>query len=150
MVVGLPNYLYTEAVITGAQAYKSLLCKPLGQTATEATEMLDIFEPEGILHGYVEDKVYTYDADIIGGDQGRRFGQHPLGALALDLSRPSRRPFWGQVTCQRGCHRRHGAASVSIHPQFLWAEIRPAEMICWVETLVHRIEVKDHDIGLIL
>jgi predicted dehydrogenase len=60
VVIGLPNHLHVEAVQMCAAAGKAVLCtKPLGRTAAEAKQMLDIVEKAGIFGGYLEDLAYT-------------------------------------------------------------------------------------------
>ncbi len=60
VVIGLPNNLHLEAVRLAVAAGKAVFCtKPLGRNAAEAKEMLDLVEKAGVMHGYLEDLVYT-------------------------------------------------------------------------------------------
>lgn len=60
VMIGLPNNLHLEAVRLATEAGKAVFCtKPLGRNALEAKEMLDLVEKAGVVHGYMEDLVYT-------------------------------------------------------------------------------------------
>jgi predicted dehydrogenase len=60
VVIGLPNYLHREAVELACRAGKHILCtKPLAMNGKEAKEILDMAEEAGVVHGYLEDLVYT-------------------------------------------------------------------------------------------
>ena len=59
VVVALPNFLHEEAVGLAAKAGKAVLCtKPLGRTAEEARQILDVVESAGVFGGYLEDLCY--------------------------------------------------------------------------------------------
>jgi len=60
IIVALPKYLHKDAILMACQAKKHVLCtKPLALNAAEAKEVLDAVEGAGVIHGYLEDLVYT-------------------------------------------------------------------------------------------
>ncbi len=151
VVVGLPNHLHEEAVRLCADAGKAVLCtKPLARTAAEAKRMLDIVESAGIFAGYLEDLVYTPKTL-------KALASVKRGALGDILWARSREAhsgphsdwFWdpdqagGGAIVDLGCH------CIEIIRNFIGKGIRPAEVICWADTLVHPVPAEDNAIGLI-
>lgn len=151
VVIGLPNNRHEEAVQMAAKAGKAILCtKPLGRTAAEARRMLEIVEEAGVFHGYLEDLVYT-PKTLKALDSVRRGA---LGKILWVRSRethsgPHSAWFWnadeagGGAIVDLGCH------CIEIIRNFAGKENRPAEVMCWADTLVHPIEMEDHGIALI-
>ncbi|MEE9166678.1 MAG: Gfo/Idh/MocA family oxidoreductase [Candidatus Neomarinimicrobiota bacterium] len=151
VVIGLPNHLHEEAVRLAAKARKTVLCtKPLGRNAAEAKRMLDYVEKTGVFHGYLEDLVYTpktlksYDSVKNGalGDvlwvRSRETHPGPHSAWFWDMEKAG-----GGAIVDMGCH------CIEIIRKFIGKEIRPIEVMCWADTLVHPVEAEDHGIGLI-
>lgn len=151
VVVGLPNFVHEEAVLQAAEAGKAVLCtKPLGRTAAEARRMLDAVEETGVFHGYLEDLVYT--PKTIKALDSVRDGA--LGDVLWVRSReahagPHSAWFWdvekagGGAIVDMGCH------TIEIIRNFVGKEIRPTEVMCWTDTLVHPIEAEDHAVGML-
>lgn len=151
VVIGLPNHLHEEAIALAAKAGKAILCtKPLGRTAAEAKRMLDIVEKAGVFHGYLEDLVYT--PKTLKAIQSVQKGA--LGEVLWVRSRethpgPHSAWFWdnnqagGGAIIDMGCH------CVEIIRNFVGKQIKPVEVMCWADTLVHPIAAEDHGIGLI-
>lgn len=151
VVVALPNFLHKEAVIIAAEAGKAVLCtKPLGRNAEEARSMLEAVEKAGVFHGYLEDLVYTPKTlkalELV--EAGA------LGTILWVRSRethggPHSAWFWdpelagGGAIIDMGCH------CIEIARNFIGKDIRPIEVICWADTLVHPIASEDHGIGLV-
>ena len=151
VVVGLPNFLHKEAILMCVEAGKAVVCtKPLGRNTAEAKEMLDAVEKAGIFAGYLEDLVYmpkTLKAlDSV--------HNGALGRILWVRSRethpgPHSDWFWdlekagGGAIVDMGCH------CIEIIRNFVGKDIRPVEVICTSDTLVHPIEAEDHGIGLI-
>lgn len=151
VVIGLPNQLHEEAVALAAHAGKAVLCtKPLGRNAAEAKRMLETVETAGVFHGYLEDLVYTPKmlraVDSI--------KQGALGDVLWVRSReshpgPHSAWFWdagqagGGAIVDLGCH------CLEIIRNYIGKEIKPLEVMCWADTLVHPIAAEDHGIGLI-
>ena len=151
VVVGLPNNLHEEAVITAAEAGKAILCtKPLGRNANEAKVMLDAVEKAGVFHGYLEDLVYT--PKTLKSLESVKNGA--LGKVLWVRSRethpgPHSDWFWdieqagGGAIVDMGCH------CIEIIRNFVGKEVKPLEVMCRADTLVHPVEAEDHGIGLI-
>ncbi len=151
VVVGLPNHLHEEAVRRSAEAGKAVLCtKPLARTAPEARRLLDAVEKAGVFAGYLEDLVYT--PKTLKALESVRKGA--LGDVLWVRSRethggPHSHWFWdleqagGGAIVDLGCH------CIEIIRTFIGKEIRPVEVMCWADTLVHPIEAEDNGIGLI-
>ncbi len=151
VVIGLPNLMHEEAIALAAKAGKAILCtKPLGRTAAEAKRMLDIVEKAGVFHGYLEDLVYT--PKTLKAIHSVQKGA--LGDVLWVRSRethpgPHSAWFWdndqagGGAIIDMGCH------CVEIIRNFVGKHIKPVEVMCWADTLVHPIAAEDHGIGLI-
>ena len=151
VVIGLPNDIHLKAVQLAAKAGKAVLCtKPLGRTAAEAKQMLEIVEKAGVFGGYLEDLVYPPKtlkalASVKNGALGRVLWvrsreTHPG---------PHSDRFWdvkragGGAIIDMGCH------CVEIIRNFIGKGVRPVEAMCWADTLVHPVDAEDHGIGLI-
>jgi predicted dehydrogenase len=151
VVIGLPNNLHKQAVALSAAAGKAILCtKPLGRNAAEAKEMLALVEKHNVFSGYLEDLVYTPKTL-------KSLNSVKNGALGKVLWVRSREThpgphsawFWdikiagGGAIVDMGCH------CIEIIRNFIGKNIRPVEVICTADTLVHPIEAEDQGIGLI-
>ena len=151
VVIGLPNHLHEEAVRISAEAGKAVLCtKPLARTGAEAKRILDIVEKHGVFAGYLEDLVYT--PKTLKAIQSVKNGA--LGDVLWARSRethsgPHSDWFWdleqagGGAIVDLGCH------CIEIIRNFIGKDIRPVEVMCWADTLVHPINADDNGIGLI-
>lgn len=151
VVIGLPNNIHKDAVSMAADAGKSVLCtKPLGRTALEAKEMLTTVEHHKVFAGYLEDLVYT--PKTLKSLNSVKNGA--LGKILWVRSRethpgPHSAWFWdlniagGGAIVDMGCH------CIEIIRNFIGKDIRPVEVICTADTLVHPIEAEDQGIGLI-
>jgi predicted dehydrogenase len=151
VVVGIPNNMHKDAVLKAAAAGKAILCtKPLARTASEALEMLTAVEKAGVFAGYLEDLVYTPKTI-------KSLNSVHKGALGKVLWVRSREThpgphsdwFWnleqagGGAIVDMGCH------TIEIIRNFIGKDIRPVEVLCVADTLVHPIEAEDTGIGLI-
>ena len=151
VIIGLPNHRHEEAVLAAADAGKAILCtKPLGRTAQEALWMLEAVEKAGLFNGYLEDLVYppkTLKAiqSAVDGAIGKvmwvRSRETHLG--------PHSDWFWDNELAGGGAIIDLGCHCVEIIRNFIGKGIRPMEVMCWADTLVHPIEGEDHGIGLI-
>jgi predicted dehydrogenase len=151
VVIGLPNNLHLECVRLAAEAGKAVLCtKPLGRTAQEAKEMLDLVEKAGVFHGYLEDLVYP--PKHLKAIEAVRNGA--LGKVLWVRSReahpgPHSDWFWdleqagGGAIIDLGCH------CIAIARNFIGKDDKPVEVVCWADTQVHPIEAEDSAIGLV-
>ena len=151
VVIGLPNNLHEEAVAMAAEAGKAVLCtKPLGRNAAEAKRMLDVVENAGVFHGYLEDLVYP--PKTLKSLESVKNGA--IGQVLWVRSRethpgPHSDWFWdieqagGGAIVDMGCH------CIEIIRNFIGKDVKPLEVMCWADTLVHPVEAEDHGIALI-
>ena len=149
VMIGLPNNLHLEAVKLAAAAGKAIFCtKPLGRNATEAMKMLDLVEKAGVTHGYMEDLVYT--PKTLKALKSVETGA--VGEVIWARSRethpgPHSDWFWtkdisgGGVLLDMGCH------CIEISRNYIGKDIKPVEVMCWVDTLVKPIEAEDNALG---
>jgi predicted dehydrogenase len=151
VVIGLPNHLHEECVRLAADAGKAILCtKPLGRTADEAKRMLDIVEQAGVFGGYLEDLCYTPKTlKALKSVQAGALGQVTWARSRETHPGPHSDWFWdleqagGGAIVDLGCH------CIEIIRNFIGKDIRPVEVMCWADTLVHPIEAEDNGIALI-
>ncbi len=151
VMIGLPNDMHVEAAMLAAQAGKAVLCtKPLGRTAGEAKQILDAVEKAGVFGGYLEDLVYP--PKTLKALDSVKNGA--LGRILWVRSRethpgPHSDWFWdvnragGGAIVDMGCH------CIEIIRNFIGKGVRPVEVMCWANTLVHPVAAEDHGIGLI-
>lgn len=151
VVIGLPNHLHEEAVRLCAEAGKAVLCtKPLARTAAEAKRILDMVEKAGVFGGYLEDLCYTPKTlKAVKAVQDGAVGEVLWARSRETHSGPHSDWFWdleqagGGAIIDLGCH------CIEIVRSFIGKNIRPVEVMCWTDTLVHPIEAEDNGIGLI-
>ncbi|MCK4699365.1 MAG: Gfo/Idh/MocA family oxidoreductase, partial [Bacteroidales bacterium] len=146
VVIGIPNNLHKEAVLTAAKAGKAVLCtKPLARNAAEAKEILDAVEKAGVFNGYLEDLIYP--PKTLKSLESVKNGE--IGKVLWCRSRethsgPHSDWFWdteqagGGAIVDLGCH------CIEISRNFIGKNIRPVEVMCWADTLVHPIDAEDH------
>jgi len=151
VIIGLPNHLHKESVIMAAEAGKTILCtKPLARTAAEAKEMLTAVEKAGVFAGYLEDLVYTPKTL----KSIRSVKNGAVGKVLWVRSRethpgPHSAWFWdpklagGGAIVDLGCH------CIEIIRNFIGKDIKPVEVMCTADTLVHPIDAEDSSICLI-
>lgn len=151
VIIGLPNHLHEEAVLAAVAAGKAVLCtKPLGRNAEEALRMLQAVEDAGVFHGYLEDLVYTPKtlkalASVRSGAVGdvlwvRSRETHPG---------PHSDWFWDKELSGGGAIVDMGCHCIEIARNFIGKDVRPVEVMCWADTLVHPIEAEDHAVGMV-
>ncbi len=151
VVIGLPNHRHKEAVLMAAEAKKAVLCtKPLGRNAAEAKVMLDAVEKAGVFSAYLEDLAYTPKTlksleSVKKGALGkvlwvrsRETHPGPHSAWFLDKEKAG-----GGAIIDMGCH------CAEIIRNFIGKSVRPVEVMCWADTLVHSIAAEDHGIALV-
>jgi predicted dehydrogenase len=151
VVVGLPNHLHEEAVMAAAAAGKTVLCtKPLGRNADEARRMLEAVEKAGVFHGYLEDLCYT-PKTLRALDAAAR---GTVGKVLWVRSRethpgPHSDWFWNKELSGGGAIIDLGCHCIEIARNFIGKDIRPTEVVCWGDTLVHPIDAEDNAVGLV-
>jgi predicted dehydrogenase len=151
VIIGIPNDLHEKAVQLAAGAGKAVLCtKPLGRSAKEAISMLDAVEKAGVFAGYLEDLCYT--PKTLKALQSVKNGS--LGTVLWARSRethpgPHSAWFWDRERAGGGAIVDLGCHCIEIIRNFIGKDIRPVEVMCTSDTLVHPIEAEDSAIGLI-
>lgn len=151
VVIGLPNNLHKEAALLAAQAGKSILCtKPLGRNAQEALEMLEAAEKAGVFTGYLEDLVYT--PKTLKALEAVRNGA--VGRVLWTRSRethpgPHSDWFWNKEISGGGAVVDMGCHCIEIGRNFIGKDIRPVEVMLWMDTQVHPIDAEDSAVGLV-
>ena len=151
VVIGLPNDLHEEAVHLCVAAKKPVLCtKPLARTAEEAKRIVDMVEEAGLFAGYLEDLVYTPKTlKAIDSVQAGALGDILWVRSRETHSGPHSDWFWdidqagGGAIVDLGCH------CIEIIRNFVGKDIRPVEVSCWADTLVHPIKAEDNAIALV-
>lgn len=151
VVIGLPNHIHEECVEIAADAGKAILCtKPLGRTAAEAKRMLEKVEAAGVFGGYLEDLCYTPKTlKALASVQAGALGEVTWARSRETHPGPHSDWFWdleqagGGAIVDLGCH------CIEIVRSFIGKDIRPVEVMCWADTLVHPIEAEDNGIALI-
>jgi predicted dehydrogenase len=151
VVIGLPNFMHEEAVGLAAAAGKAVLCtKPLGRNAEEARRMLETVERAGVFAGYLEDLCYT--PKTLKSVRAVRAGS--IGEVTWVRSReahpgPHSAWFWdgrltgGGAIVDLGCH------CIEIIRNYVGKGVRPVEVMCHADTLVHPISDEDNAVALI-
>ncbi|MCQ6961445.1 Gfo/Idh/MocA family protein [Mucilaginibacter aquariorum] len=151
VVISLPNDLHLAAVEACAKAGKHMLCtKPLGRTAHEAKQMLDLVEQAGVMGGYLEDLCYTpkFNKSLASVKAGA------LGRILWAKSReahpgPHSNWFWDKEQSGGGCIVDLGCHCIEIARSYIGKDIRPVEVMCWAATQVHPIDAEDNAIGMV-
>ncbi len=151
VLIALPNHLHLAAVEECALAKKHVICtKPLGRTAEEAKQMLDLTEKAGIFGGYLEDLCYT--PKFLKSMESIRQGS--IGRVLWAKSRethpgPHSDWFWDKEKSGGGAIIDLGCHCVEISRNFIGKSVKPLEVMCWADTQVHPIDAEDHAIGLV-
>ena len=151
VIVGLPNYLHKRAVTLAADAGKPVLCtKPLARNAREALEILEAVEKAGVFAGYLEDLVYTPKTlkSIAAVKRGA------LGKVIWVRSRethsgPHSAWFWDKKLAGGGAIVDLACHCIEIIRSFVGKRVRPTEVMCLADTIVHPIAAEDSAIALI-
>lgn len=151
VIVGLPNFLHKKAIRLAAAAGKPVLCtKPLGRNAREALEILEAVDKAGVFAGYLEDLVYTPKTlkSIAAVKRGA------LGRILWVRSRethsgPHSAWFWDKKLAGGGAIVDLACHCIEIIRSFIGKEVRPAEVMCLADTVVHPIAAEDSGIALI-
>jgi predicted dehydrogenase len=151
VVIALPNNLHLDAVMLCAKHKKAVLCtKPLGRTAAEAKKMLLAVEKAGIFAGYLEDLCYT--PKFL-----KSLASVKSGAIGNVLWAKSREThpgphsdwFWDKELAGGGAIVDLGCHCIEIARNFIGKDIKPLEVMCWMDTQVKPIDAEDHAIALV-
>jgi predicted dehydrogenase len=151
VIIALSNDLHLAAVTACAKAGKPVLCtKPLGRTAAEAKQMLDLVTEAGITGGYLEDLCYS--PKFLKSLQSIKAGS--LGRILWAKSReahpgPHSNWFWNKELSGGGAIVDLGCHCIEIARNYIGKDIKPVEVMCWAATQVHPIEAEDNAVGLV-
>jgi predicted dehydrogenase len=151
VIISLPNDLHLPAVAACAKAGKHVLCtKPLGRSAAEAKQMLQLVEDAGIMGGYLEDLCFT--PKFLKSLQTIKSGG--LGRILWAKSReahpgPHSDWFWNQELSGGGAIVDLGCHCIEIARNYIGKDVLPVEVMCWAATQVHPIAAEDNAIGLV-
>ena len=151
VIVGVPNYLHKKAITLAAKAGKAVLCtKPLGRSAREALEIIQAVEKAGVFAGYLEDLVYTPKTlKSIASVKGGAVGKVLWVRSGETHSRPHSAWFWDKKLAGGGAIVDLACHCIEIIRSFVGKDVRPVEVMCTADTLVHPIAAEDSAIGLI-
>ena len=151
VVIALPNNLHKEAILMACEAKKNVLCtKPLALSGAEAKEILDAVEKAGVLHGYLEDLVYTpKTVKAIEMVKNGSFGRILWTRSREAHPGPHSPWFWDKKQSGGGALVDMGCHCIEIGRNFIGKDIKPLEVVCWAETQVKPIEAEDHAIALV-
>lgn len=151
VVIGLPNHLHEDLVARCAAARKAVLCtKPLGRNADEAKRMLETVEKAGVFAGYLEDLCYTPKSlKAIAAVRNGAIGKVTWARAREAHPGPHSAWFWDQELAGGGAIVDLGCHCIEIIRNFVGKHVRPVEVVCWIDTLVHPIEAEDNGIALI-
>jgi predicted dehydrogenase len=151
VVVGLPNYQHRDAIVMAAEAGKAVMCtKPLARTAEEAKECLEAVEKAGVFHGYLEDLVYT--PKTLKAIAAIKDGA--VGSVMWTRSRethpgPHSAWFWDKELAGGGSLIDMGCHCIEVGRSYIGKDIKPVEVMCYTDTVVHPIDAEDTAIGLV-
>jgi predicted dehydrogenase len=149
--IALPNNVHEEAVMLCCKHKKAVITtKPLGRNGAEALRMLKAVEEAGIFNGYLEDLVYS--PKFIKAYESVKSGA--LGRILWAKSReahpgPHSDWFWNIELAGGGCILDLGCHCIEIARSFIGKDIKPVEVMCWMDTQVKPIDAEDHAIGLV-
>ncbi len=151
VIVGVPNFLHKKAVTLAANAGKAVLCtKPLGRSAAEALEIMEAVEKAGVFAGYLEDLVYTPKTlKAVASVQGGAVGRVLWVRSRETHSGPHSAWFWDKKLAGGGAIVDLACHCIEIIRSFVGKGVRPVEVMCTADTLVHPIAAEDSAIGLI-
>jgi len=151
VVVALPNDLHLEAITLAAEAGKPTLCtKPLARSGEEAKAILDVTRKHGVFTGYLEDLVYT--PKTLKAMESVRAGA--IGDVLWVRSRethpgPHSAWFWDEGKAGGGAIVDLGCHCIEIIRTFVGKKVRPTDVFCWKDTLVHPITAEDNAVALV-
>ncbi len=136
----------TEAVKSGKATLKGIACeKPLARTVADAQKMLDMVNEIGVLHGYLENQVFSPSVvrgrDIIWARGAKVAGRPYLARCAEEHAGPHEPWFWsgerqgGGVLNDMMCHSIEAARFLLTDPTKPKDFIRPVSVNAEIATL---------------
>jgi predicted dehydrogenase len=151
VIVGVPNNLHKKAIALAAAAGKPVLCtKPLARNAREALEILEIMDKAGVFAGYLEDLVYTPKTlKSIAAVKRGAVGKVLWVRSRETHSGPHSAWFWDKKLAGGGAIVDLACHCIEIIRSFIGKDVRPDEVMCLADTMVHPIAAEDSAIALI-
>lgn len=147
VVIALPNHLHLEAVRAAVAAGKGVLCtKPLGRSADEAAEMLELVTEAGVFNGYLENEVFSPEVMktqemVASGALGR-----VLTIRAREgHSGPHAAHFWDAETAGGGAFLDMGCHCIEAVRFIVGKDVRVADVFAWGATLGHADKTTGED-----
>ena len=151
IIIGLPNFLHKRAIEIAVRNRKAILCtKPLAMNGQEALDILNLVEEANLFHGYLED--LCYPPKTIKALSSVQKGQ--IGQVLWTRSReahpgPHSDWFWDQMQSGGGAIIDMGCHCIEIGRNYIGKNVRPVEVMCWMDTLVKPINAEDNAIALV-
>ena len=147
VVIALPNHLHLEAVRAAAAAGKGVLCtKPLGRTAAEGAEMLDLVRAAGVFHGYLENEVFSPEVMktqemVASGALGRVLTMRAREGH----SGPHAAHFWDAETAGGGAFLDMGCHCIEAARYIIGKDSAVTDVFAWGATLAHADKTTGED-----
>lgn len=147
VIIGLPNEAHVTAVKTVANAGKGVICtKPLGRTADEAREILDVVERAGVWHGYAENAVFAPNLVKMFDMLAAGAAGEPLTLRAREAhSGPHAPHFWDAETAGGGALLDMGCHMVEVARVVFGKDNPIREVFAWGSTLAHSDKTTGED-----
>lgn len=147
VVVGLPNEAHLDAVRAVAGAGKGVICtKPLGRTADEARQILELVEKASIWHGYAENAVFAPNLVKMFDMLASGSAGEPLTLRAREAhSGPHALHFWDAETAGGGALLDMGCHMVEVARVVFGKDNPIREVFAWGSTLVHGDKTSGED-----
>ena len=151
IIIGVPNYLHKKAITLAAKAGKAVLCtKPLARNAREALEIMEIVDKSGVFAGYLEDLVYPPKTlKSVDSVKGGALGKVLWVRSRETHSGPHSAWFWDKKLAGGGAIVDLACHCIEIIRSFIGKKVRPVEVMCLADTMVHPIAAEDSAIALI-
>jgi predicted dehydrogenase len=148
-----PNHMHVEnmeavvdAVVSGKSKLVGIACeKPLARNVAEAKRMVELVEKSGLLHGYLENQLFTPAVQrgraLIWGRGAALTGRPYLARAAEEHSGPHMPWFWqgelqgGGVLNDMMCHSIEAARYLLTEPGKPRASIRPTAVSAQIASL---------------
>jgi predicted dehydrogenase len=148
VVIALPNSMHLDAVRVASAAGKDMVCtKPLGRTASEAAEMVELVREGGLMNGYAETEVFApavvRTRELI---ESSALGRVLTVRVREAHSGPHSPHFWDRELTGGGALLDMGAHTVEVARYFFGKDLRPATVMAWGATLQHgaRTDAEDN------
>lgn len=152
VVMGIPNHVHLEAVRIATAARKDMvMAKPLGRNAAEAAEMVRLVRATGVMAGYAETEVFSPSVmrarSLI--EQGA-IGDVLTVRSSEGHSGPHAAHFWDAEQAGGGALLDMGCHTIEAARYFIGKDVRPASVIAWGDTLMHRGKTTGEDNAVLL